>query len=139
MSTYSSNPFADRHIGPREHEIAQMLEAIGLDSLDALVDAAVPAGIRRRTPMSLEERKRYLEVPPAIVGPISELAKRWVGPIATDWEEANAIEAEYQRGSAFIQMGKPIEAEKAFRRALEIRDDWTLAMAQLGSLLGNKR
>jgi transglutaminase-like putative cysteine protease len=46
----------------------------------------------RPEPMSLEERKRYLEVPPAIVGPISELAKRWVGPIATDWEEANAIE-----------------------------------------------
>lgn len=47
-------------------------------------------------------------------------------------------EAEYQRGSAFIQMGKTDEAEKAFRRALEIRDDWTLAMAQLGSLLVKK-
>ncbi|HEX2829772.1 MAG TPA: aminomethyl-transferring glycine dehydrogenase [Burkholderiales bacterium] len=53
MSTYSSNAFADRHIGPREREIAEMLAALGLDSLDALVDAAVPAGIRRRTPMTL--------------------------------------------------------------------------------------
>jgi transglutaminase-like putative cysteine protease len=46
----------------------------------------------RPEPLSLEERKRYLEVPPAIVGPISELAQRWVGPVSTDWEEANAIE-----------------------------------------------
>lgn len=47
-------------------------------------------------------------------------------------------EAEYQRGTAFIQLGKPAEAEKAFRRALEIREDWTLAMAQLGALLVRK-
>jgi transglutaminase-like putative cysteine protease len=46
----------------------------------------------RPEPLPLDERKRYLEVPPAIAGQISELAKRWVGPLATDWEEANAIE-----------------------------------------------
>jgi transglutaminase-like putative cysteine protease len=57
-------------------------------------------------PMSLEERKRYLEVPPAIVGPISELAKRWVGPIATDWEEANAIE-ERLRGEYRYDLDSP--------------------------------
>ncbi|MEM9459632.1 MAG: aminomethyl-transferring glycine dehydrogenase [Myxococcota bacterium] len=38
--------FVDRHIGPREAEVAQMLEALGLDDLDALVDAVVPADIR---------------------------------------------------------------------------------------------
>src|SRR5690606_15195209 len=53
---------------------------------------SVYRGRARPEPLPLEERKRYLEVPPAIVGPISELAKRWVGPLATDWEEANAIE-----------------------------------------------
>jgi transglutaminase-like putative cysteine protease len=57
-------------------------------------------------PLSLEERKRYLEVPPAIVGPISELAKRWVGPIATDWEEANAIE-ERLRGEYRYDLDSP--------------------------------
>ena len=47
-------------------------------------------------------------------------------------------EAEYQRGSAFVQMGKSAEAEKAFRRALEIREDWTLPMAKLGAILVKK-
>ena len=42
----SDAPFAGRHIGPRDDEIARMLEVVGLSSLDALVDAAVPAGIR---------------------------------------------------------------------------------------------
>ncbi|CAN5746543.1 hypothetical protein BH20ACI4_BH20ACI4_09800 [soil metagenome] len=47
-------------------------------------------------------------------------------------------EAEYQRGMAFLALKKYDEAEKAFRRALELREDWTLPMAQLGSLLVTK-
>jgi glycine dehydrogenase len=45
-------PFVDRHIGPREQEQRTMLEALGFDSLDALMEAAVPGGIR--TPSGLD-------------------------------------------------------------------------------------
>ena len=38
--------FVRRHIGPSDADIATMLEVIGIDSLDALVDKAVPDGIR---------------------------------------------------------------------------------------------
>jgi glycine dehydrogenase len=41
--------FADRHIGPRQDDIARMLEAVGFDSLDDLMAAAVPSGIASRT------------------------------------------------------------------------------------------
>lgn len=44
-------------------------------------------------------------------------------------------EAEYQRGVAELSLGKTEEAEKSFRRAIELKADWTLAMASLGSLL----
>ena len=37
--------FADRHIGPDPAAIARMLEVIGVDSLDALAEKALPAGI----------------------------------------------------------------------------------------------
>ena len=37
--------FTDRHIGPRDADIATMLEAVGYDSLSALAQAAVPDGI----------------------------------------------------------------------------------------------
>jgi glycine dehydrogenase len=45
--------FPRRHIGPSEEEIAEMLDALGYDSLAAFVDAAVPEGIRYRRPLSL--------------------------------------------------------------------------------------
>ena len=34
-----SATFLDRHVGPRADEVARMLEAVGYDSLDALMAA----------------------------------------------------------------------------------------------------
>ncbi|HKT41360.1 MAG TPA: aminomethyl-transferring glycine dehydrogenase [Rhodanobacteraceae bacterium] len=45
--------FIDRHVGPDDAEIAHMLKAVGYDSLDALVDAIVPAAIRQKNPLAL--------------------------------------------------------------------------------------
>jgi len=39
-------PFLDRHVGPRPREIETMLAALGVDSLDALMEAALPPAIR---------------------------------------------------------------------------------------------
>ena len=47
-------------------------------------------------------------------------------------------EAEYQRGAAYAALGKTDEAEKSFRRALELRENWTLPMTALGVALLQK-
>jgi glycine dehydrogenase len=52
----TASAFADRHIGPGDADRATMLAAVGFDSLDALMSAAVPGGIR-----SADE----LDLPPA--------------------------------------------------------------------------
>ncbi|MGH8018038.1 MAG: glycine dehydrogenase (aminomethyl-transferring), partial [Opitutaceae bacterium] len=51
-SVEPADSFARRHLGPDAREVASMLEAVGQPSLDALVDTAVPAAIRRG-PMTL--------------------------------------------------------------------------------------
>lgn len=53
-SPYSEiRSFADRHIGTTDDDRAKMLAALGYGSLDELVDAALPPGIRRRLETSL--------------------------------------------------------------------------------------
>ncbi|WP_027897071.1 aminomethyl-transferring glycine dehydrogenase [Zestomonas thermotolerans] len=42
----TENEFIDRHIGPREADIRAMLELVGYDSLDSLMDSAIPASIK---------------------------------------------------------------------------------------------
>ncbi|HEY4625427.1 MAG TPA: glycine dehydrogenase (aminomethyl-transferring), partial [Blastococcus sp.] len=55
-SLTSLNPsggFAERHIGPRAADTDEMLAAVGHPSLESLVDACVPEGVRDRTPLNL--------------------------------------------------------------------------------------
>lgn len=51
----SMNQFIFRHIGPRPHEIDAMARFLGVDSLDALIDKAVPSGIRLQKPLDLPD------------------------------------------------------------------------------------
>ncbi len=48
-------PFVDRHIGPDQDARATMLAALGFDSLDALMQAAVPGGIRSAGELALPD------------------------------------------------------------------------------------
>ncbi|MFP5335532.1 MAG: aminomethyl-transferring glycine dehydrogenase [Actinomycetes bacterium] len=50
---HSVERFTDRHVGPGGPDVARMLDALGYDGLDALVDAAVPASIRQTEPLDL--------------------------------------------------------------------------------------
>ena len=64
--------FRDRHIGPRPHDISKMLDVVGADSLEALMDQTVPASIRM---------PRELDLPSALGEPetlaaLQEIADR---------------------------------------------------------------
>ena len=55
--------FADRHIGAAPpNDIDTMLKAVGYDSVDGLVDTAVPASIRQEEPLSLHGALSEVEV-----------------------------------------------------------------------------
>ena len=45
--------FVNRHIGPSDKDIGDMLAVVGVDSLDQLIDKAVPAGIRTAEPFDV--------------------------------------------------------------------------------------
>ena len=47
--------FVPRHVGPSETDRRTMLEALGVDSLDALIEAVVPGNIRTTGPLELPD------------------------------------------------------------------------------------
>ena len=47
--------FEDRHIGPSASQISEMLEFLGLNSIDELIDETIPANIRMSTPLDLPD------------------------------------------------------------------------------------
>jgi glycine dehydrogenase len=52
--TFDDTGFASRHIGPRDRDLDQMLQAIGSQSLDQLIDESIPQSIRLANPPTLE-------------------------------------------------------------------------------------
>jgi hypothetical protein len=54
--------FAYRHIGPRQSDVEAMLDTLGYDSLDTLIDAVVPGDIRLRRPLALPPGRSEREV-----------------------------------------------------------------------------
>jgi len=55
-------PFVDRHIGLSPSEVDTMLDRLGYASLEALMDAAVPGGIRSAAELDLPAAATELEV-----------------------------------------------------------------------------
>jgi len=49
-----NNEFIDRHIGPSEAQIVQMLKVLGLDSLEALIASTVPEAIALKSALELD-------------------------------------------------------------------------------------
>jgi len=54
--------FVPRHVGPNERDVAEMLKTLGFQSLDALIDATIPAKIRYRGGLDLPKGMTELEV-----------------------------------------------------------------------------
>ena len=50
-----SEEFANRHIGQKNQDLDKMLQTIGSDSLDDLIDETVPSSIRLKSEMQLSE------------------------------------------------------------------------------------
>lgn len=47
--------FVNRHIGPTEHEVKQMLDVIGAASVDDLMNQIVPTAIRLKNELKLND------------------------------------------------------------------------------------
>lgn len=67
-----TDSFVSRHIGPRDHEIDEMLKAVGVSSLDELINQTVPTNIRLKKPLDLPKPLTEYE----FLGKINALAQK---------------------------------------------------------------
>jgi glycine dehydrogenase len=68
----NTDSFLQRHLGPGEDDLEKMLSAIGLKSLDQLIDETIPASIRLSGDLDLPEGMSEYEY----LGHIRELGKK---------------------------------------------------------------
>ncbi|RMG87493.1 MAG: glycine dehydrogenase (aminomethyl-transferring), partial [Bacteroidetes bacterium] len=73
--------FAYRHIGPNQDDLNAMLQTIGVDSLDALIDQTIPPHIRLHNPLNLPPAQTEYEYLREIkeVASLNKVFKSYIG------------------------------------------------------------
>lgn len=62
QNQYQQQNFQQRHIGPRDADVQQMLALLNCSSLEELIDQAVPAAIRLKQPLQIGEAQSEHEL-----------------------------------------------------------------------------
>ena len=77
----SGAEFIKRHIGPNEADTEKMLTAIGVKTLDELIEKTIPSTIRLKKPMNIPEGLSEFEMLQSLknIGAKNKLAKNFIG------------------------------------------------------------
>ncbi|HJU64804.1 MAG TPA: hypothetical protein VJ596_03970, partial [Gemmatimonadaceae bacterium] len=107
--------FVPRHIGPSEADVQQMLETLGFASLDEMVDATIPQGIRARSPLNLPEGKTEHEALAELrrVAARNRVAKSYLGMGYSDCIVPPVIQRNILENPGWYTAYTPYQAEIA--------------------------
>src|ERR1041385_5445213 len=107
--------FSRRHIGPSEAETAEMLRAVGFESLDALIDATVPKNIRLNRELKLPEAKSEAEALAELraISKKNKIAKNFIGAGYSDCVTPPVIQRNILENPGWYTAYTPYRAELA--------------------------
>ncbi len=105
--------FIARHVGPNDAEIAQMLRTLGLDSLEAMTGAIVPASIKSSQPLALPEAMSEVEALAKIraVADKNKVFKSFIGQGYYGTHTPNVILRNILENPAWYTAYTPYQAE----------------------------
>src|SRR5512132_494390 len=111
----SVDSFSARHIGPDAREREEMLQTIGVSSVDALVDATVPKDIRLVRPLRLPQAKEEFEALEELraIGAQNQLFRSYIGTGYSDCITPPVIQRNVLENPGWYTAYTPYQAEIA--------------------------
>ena len=105
--------FIERHIGPNDAEIAQMLRIIGHDSLESMTDAIVPGKIKSSAPLALPKAITEVEALAKIrtIADKNQVLKSFIGQGYYGTHTPNVILRNILENPAWYTAYTPYQAE----------------------------
>ena len=112
VSEYS---FADRHIGPNDAEVREMLRELGFDNLDALIEATVPKNIRLDRQLDLPKAKSEAEALAELraISKKNKVARSFIGAGYSDCITPPVIQRNILENPGWYTAYTPYQAELA--------------------------
>jgi glycine dehydrogenase len=113
--TVDVNSFARRHIGPNADEVRSMLNDLGYEDLDSLIDAAVPKNIRLDRELKLPKPKSEMEALAELraISKKNKLARSFIGAGYYDCITPPVIQRNVLENPGWYTAYTPYQAEIA--------------------------
>ena len=134
-----SPDFEARHLGPRSADVETMLDTVGYDSVDALIDAVVPAAIRMKGDLDLPEPLTEA----ALIGRLREIAdhnrvfRSYLGMGYADTHTPGVILRNIMENPGWYTQYTPYQAEIAQGRLEALLNYQTMVMDLTGMEIAN--
>ena len=131
--------FVNRHIGPKDAAVEEMLEAIGLSSLDELIDLAVPDVIRSEKELELPEAKSESEALAELreLAQENELFRSFIGMGYYDTKVPGVIQRNILESPGWYTQYTPYQAEIAQGRLEALLNFQTMVSDLTGLEIAN--
>ncbi|MCZ2131538.1 MAG: aminomethyl-transferring glycine dehydrogenase [Bacteroidia bacterium] len=113
LSSQPFHSFADRHIGPNQNEIEQMLKTLGLNSVEELIDKTVPQNIRLQKELNLTDAITENELLEKLkkIGAKNKIFKNYIGLGYYDTLTPNVILRNIMENPGWYTQYTPYQAE----------------------------
>jgi glycine dehydrogenase len=134
-----TDSFALRHLGPRDHDLPKMLETIGVESLDQLINETIPADIRLKKPLELEHIMTEYEFANHIrsLGRTNKVYKSYIGLGYHPTVVPAAIQRNIFENPSWYTAYTPYQAEIAQGRLEAILNFQTMVIELTGMEIAN--
>jgi glycine dehydrogenase len=131
--------FAGRHIGPDEHELKQLLSALGAPSLDAFIEQVVPPVIRSKEPLKLGPPRGEHELLAQLesIAARNQVFRSFIGMGYHDTHTPNVILRNIFQNPGWYTQYTPYQAEIAQGRLEALLNFQTLVMDLTGLEVAN--
>lgn len=134
-----TDSFALRHLGPRDHDLPKMLETIGVETLDQLINETIPSDIRLKKPLDLEHIMTEYEYANHIrlLGRTNKVYKSYIGLGYHPTIVPPAIQRNIFENPGWYTAYTPYQAEIAQGRLEAILNFQTMVIELTGMEIAN--
>ena len=139
MTAAEAASFIPRHIGPSPADVQAMLDLLGYDSLDALIDATVPAGIRMKRPLAIHHQMTEYEALTSLraIAQRNEIFRSYLGLGYYDTVTPPVIQRNVLENPGWYTAYTPYQAEIAQGRLEALLNYQTMVMDLTGLEIAN--
>jgi glycine dehydrogenase len=139
---FGTSEFHKRHIGPSAADVLEMVKTLGKKSLDEVIDAVVPLGVRSKQALTLSPFPRALSEYEALerlraVANKNKVARSYVGMGYYDCITPPVIQRNILENPGWYTQYTPYQAEISQGRLEAILNFQTLVMDMTGMAIAN--